>query len=107
MTRYHPLQDPQRTACSSSALICNQFRTQSPLAAALSFQSLTNCPICKPFALMTLQQYGGGYLVPNFQLRFVHPVRFAGTFEPSNMQTALFPHPPERLNRNRSLDQMA
>ena len=35
---------------------CSKF---SPLAASLCFQRLTHCPICKPFALITLQQYPG------------------------------------------------
>src|SRR5690348_10465937 len=30
----------------------------SPLAAVLCFQRLTHCPICKPFVLITLQQWG-------------------------------------------------
>ena len=31
----------------------------SPPAAFLCFQQLTNCPICKPFILITMQQWGG------------------------------------------------
>src|SRR5579859_8059987 len=34
-------------------------RLRSPQATVFCFHQLTNCPICKPFVLKTLQQWGG------------------------------------------------
>ena len=37
----------------------SRVHSSSPLAACLCFQRLTHCSICKPFVLITLQQYPG------------------------------------------------
>jgi hypothetical protein len=52
-------------ACLSSTLpfVSFQSLTNCPrfptLSEPLSFQPITNCPICKPFVLITIQQYRG------------------------------------------------
>src|ERR1051325_6808635 len=55
-------------------LLMNPFGSGTCLVAGTDFQSLTNCPICNPFVLKTIQQYPGcGYHPPpSFKLSDVH-----------------------------------
>src|SRR5260370_14992302 len=69
----------------------------SSVLRSLSFQSLTNCPICKPFVLITLQQYRGcGYPLPHPHSS-LHPSRSAANcwLSPSltPLESALTSHP--------------
>ena len=61
--------------CSSTARLPRASRGSSQLAFFFCFQRLTHCPICKPFVLITLQQWvgwvgGTEFRLSSFQFRF-------------------------------------
>src|SRR5437879_1372964 len=87
---------------------------ESPSLLSLSFQSITNSPICKSSVLMTIQQYGGGWWADpirssfiHFLLTSLHPYFITSSEAPPLQTQPRSPQPRGRLFGNCSSGQMA